>query len=250
FNEAESLCGCAEMISDCTLWSEINRRLKSEFPGYDALEFQQKVKEIQYYKNFQNLPKLLDTEEWGEFREVVSFFYRSISEVTGKQTIIDSSKSIPWAYMLTQIPTIDLRIIHLERDLLSVANSWKKKVPLPEYPNREVWMPVKSNWVIAKNWLKIKKMARILEKRANYMFLSYEDFCSHPEQKMSEIEQFANVIIPANELELRPNHAIGGNPMRSSLNKIEIHKGLKNHKNLNSAAKTFFKLTKRVSKII
>ncbi|NND64119.1 MAG: hypothetical protein HKN48_13085, partial [Flavobacteriaceae bacterium] len=98
FNEAESLCGCAEMISDCTLWSEINRRLKSEFPSYDALEFQQKVKEIQFYKNFQNLPKLLDTEEWREFREVVSFFYRSISEVTGKQTIIDSSKSIPWAY--------------------------------------------------------------------------------------------------------------------------------------------------------
>ncbi|MBL4663658.1 MAG: hypothetical protein JKY22_08925, partial [Flavobacteriaceae bacterium] len=146
--ENESHCACSKVMQNCSLWSKVEQKLQDKFPDYSASEFEKKVREIQYYKNFKRIPSLLKSEEWVYFAEVVKAFYTTISEVSESKCIIDSSKSMPWAYLLQQMDGFDVRIIHLERNLTEVANSWKKIIRLPEYTKREVFMPKKGNLLV------------------------------------------------------------------------------------------------------
>ena len=118
--------------------------------------------------NFKKIPRLLQTKEWQDFAEIVIYFYNQIAETSQRNIIIDSSKSIGWCYFLQNTGAFDLRIIHLERNLASVSNSWKKKMILPEYYDKDVFMPQKTNKVILKSWIKIKVLALALKKN-NYL---------------------------------------------------------------------------------
>jgi len=250
YYENESLCACSDKIGDCTLWSAVDAKLKEQFEWYDPSEFKEKVKEIQFYRNFKRIPSLLSSEEWSRFSEVVRAFYIAISEISEKKVIIDSSKSISWAYMLQQLHGFDVRIIHLERKLTSVANSWKKTIQLPEYPNKAVYMPVKSNWVVAKSWLKTKSMAHKLKRKGAYYFLNYERFVENPQQSLEEIMIFTGDQFDIDTLKGQPNHAIGGNPMRSLLQKIEIRNERSHNKHLTIFERIFFNALNGVAKII
>jgi hypothetical protein len=249
FAENESHCACSKMMQDCTLWSEVERQLQEKFPEYHISEFEKKVREIQFYKNFKKIPSLLQSEEWKQFAEVVKAFYKAISEVSGSQCIIDSSKSIPWAYVLQQLDDFDVRVIHLERNLTEVANSWKKTVRLPEYTEREVFMPKKGNVLVAKTWLKIKLMGRILKRQPHYSFVTYRALCKNPKIELQKIMESVDENIPLDELRVLPSHAIGGNPMRSTLEKLEIKNIVAANKYLSIFDRIFFNAISGVAKI-
>ena len=214
FVENSSQCGCGMPINDCEFWGAVHRKLTDEFPDYDPVTFQKEVQDFQRYKNFKQLPSLLDSERWKRFSEIISAFYRAIARFSEKNTIIDSSKSIPWARLLQLNDEFDVRVIHLERQLSQVANSWKKRILLPEYPNSEVYMPIKSNALILKSWLKVKLMARSLPKGGPYLFLRYEKLPKNPEQSIKRIVKFTEIDLDIDHLTYQHNHAVGGNPMR------------------------------------
>ena len=214
FVENSSQCGCAMPINDCKLWGAVHQKLTDEFPDYDPVNFQKEVQDFQRYKNFKQLPGSLGSERWTRFSEIVSAFYRAIAHFSEKNTIIDSSKSIPWARLLQLNDQFDVRVIHLERQLSQVANSWKKRILLPEYSNSEVYMPTKSNALILKSWLKVKIMARSLPKGGAYLFLRYEKFLKHPKQSIERMVKFTEIELDIDDLTYQLNHAIGGNPMR------------------------------------
>lgn len=240
YTENESRCGCNKNIGECELWHEVDTRLKAKFPDYNAAEFGRQVQQIQYYKNFKKIPALLASEAWANFREVVQTFYEIISEISEKKIIIDSSKSMPWAYVLQHLGVFDVRIIHLERKLTAVANSWKKTIQLPEYTEKEVFMPKKGNWLILKTWLKIKKMAGTLKIADNFMFVRYEQLCLEPEKELRPIASFVGEPMDIDDLKAKPNHAIGGNPMRNSLDTLEIRNATSTYRHLTIFEKLFF----------
>jgi len=250
FYENESLCGCSDKIGNCTLWSMVDTELKDQFDWYDPSEFEKRVREIQYYRNFKRIPSLLSTDEWLHFSEVVTTFYTAISNISEKKVIIDSSKSVSWAYMLQQLGDFDVRIIHLERNLTSVANSWKKMIRLPEYLDKAVYMPTKSNWLVTKSWIKIKSMALKLKRKGPYFFLRYECFIKNPRQWLEQLMNFIDEQIDSNALKGQPNHAIGGNPIRSSLHKIEIRNEKSDKEHLTIFERIFFNALNGVAKIL
>lgn len=215
FYEKETFCGCSEKIEECSLWAKVDKRLKEEFPNYDPIIFQEQVKRIQFYKNFKNIPQIIENEEWKSFCEIVKYFYKSVSLISEKKVIIDSSKSIGWAYLLQNLNFCDLRIIHLERNLSSVANSWKKTIILPEYYDKKVFMPKKSNFLILKSWLKIKFLARKLKMLSPYFYMRYEELCRNPNYSLNRLQKFVEENLDLGNLQMQLNHAIGGNPMRS-----------------------------------
>jgi len=235
---------------DCELWRAVDIQLINKFANYDPSEFKKKVQEIQFYKHFHRIPSLLSSEEWTHFSEVVGTFYKAISEISEKKVIIDSSKSVSWAYMLQQLDGFDVRVIHLERNLTSVANSWKKSIRLPEYPDKEMYMPTKSNWVVTKSWIKIKSMALKLKRKGPYFFLSYELFIEDPQRWLEDLMNFIGERFDIDTLKWQPNHAIGGNPMRSSLQKIEIRNERSNTEHLTIFERIFFNALNGVAKIL
>ncbi|MEL6813026.1 MAG: sulfotransferase domain-containing protein, partial [Bacteroidota bacterium] len=154
------------------------------------------------------------------------------------------------ARLLQILSFSDLKVIHLERNLMSVANSWKKKVLLPEYRNKEVFMPVKSNSLIVKSWLKIRWKGRKLQNHSPYLFITYEQLIAHPIKVLSLLQEFLDVSFDMQDLRVHPSHAIGGNPMRSHLDsRIEIRGDNEDKNHLSSLERFTFPIIDRLSKI-
>jgi len=251
FYEAKSNCGCGEPIAICPLWKQVGKKIAEQHPSYDVSQFLKQVRQIQLYQNYKHIPELLQQDEWQLFKEVVKTFYTAISEITAKQVLIDSSKSVAWAYLLQELNFADVRVIHLERSLTAVANSWKKEVSLPEYVDSKVMMPIKSNLVIVKSWLKIKLMAKRVQKNGSYYFLSYESFCKQPNNYIDELSQFLELDLNKAELRSQPNHAIGGNPMRAGLTAdIQINEPATKFKLLSRIERSIFGFIYILSKTI
>ncbi len=250
FYEKETLCGCRKKIEDCELWSQIDTQLKIKFSEYNQDVFKQQVKEIQYYKNFKRIPKLIKSKKWQLFSEVVKTFYGLIASITGKDIIIDSSKSMSWAYLLYHLDFCDFRVIHLERNLVAVANSWKKDVILPEYHSKRVMMPKKTNILILKSWFKIKILARFLRKSSNYLYVSYEKLCENPKRCLLTIQTSIEESFEISSLNYNCNHAIGGNPMRIKIrNEIVITRKKEKLVQLNRIEKLFFIISNWFAKV-
>lgn len=247
FVENTSCCGCGSPIRNCELWNAVHQRLSDEFSDYDPLTFQNEIINFQHFKRFIELPELLNLERWKKFSQIISAFYEAIAHFSKTNTIIDSSKSIPWARLLQLNDKFDVRVIHMERQLSQVAISWKKRIRLPEYPNSEVYMPIKSNSLILKRWLKVKLMARVLPKGGPYLFLQYERLCEQPEQKLIQIIKFAEIELDIENLSYQFNHAIGGNPMRyREQGAIEIRPSLSTNHNLSFLERLVFSLVNKL----
>lgn len=251
YYEGKTRCGCGEHMQQCTLWSEVHQRLEKRLHNYNPEAFQRQVKEIQLYKNYKQLSNLINSPDWQDFTTVVKEYYSLIAEITGKRIIIDSSKGVSWAYVLQSLDFADVRILHLERKLQAVANSWKKDIRLPEYIEVEEWMPKRSNRQIIKTWLKIKVMAKSINRNGSYLYLSYEELCKRPEFWLQKVAYFVEEKLNVASLIAKPNHAIGGNPMRSNLaNEISIERPTKNLTHLNSLERLGFSLIYQLTKII
>lgn len=251
FVENSSHCGCGMPIHDCKLWGAVHQKLIDEFPDYDPFTFQKEVQDFQRYKNFKQLPGLLDSESWTRFSKIVSAFYRAIAHFSEKNIIIDSSKSISWARLLQLSNQFDVRVIHLERQLSQVANSWKKRMLLPEYSNSEVYMPIKSNALILKNWLKIKLMARSLPKGGPYLFLRYEKLLKHPQQSFERIVTFTEIELDIDQLTYQQNHAVGGNPMRhGAQGTIKLTTGSEGKHNLSYLERIGFSVVHKLASFV
>lgn len=242
FYEGETHCACGKMITDCELWSDVDIQLRERFDDYAPEQFKKRVIEIQQYRNFKKIPVLVASQEWQSFCEQVKAFYEIIASHAKNKVIIDSSKSISWAYFLEQLAFSEIYIIHLERNLPSVANSWRKKILLPEYSSKEVYMPVKSILLSTKSWVKIKVMAKRLKRADHYLFVSYEKLCKQPDLWLKKIKSFVNEDLNLEHLQMLPTHAIGGNPMRAKNNDaIRIEPQKDRFKNLNPLQLLFLK---------
>ena len=249
FYEGETRCACGEIITECELWNKVDHQMRQRFVEYDPEIFKKRVVEIQLFKNFKKIPKLISSEMWQPFCVQVKAFYEIIASHSEKNIVIDSSKSISWAYFLEQLDFANLYIIHLERKLPSVANSWRKQMLLPEYTSKEVYMPVKSVALSTKSWLKVKVMAKRLKKADHYLFVSYEMFCKQPDVWLQKIKYFINEDFDVAKMQMQKTHAIGGNPMRAKNNNtIKIEPQQDRFKNLNIFQLSFLKVVNGFAK--
>lgn len=240
FSEGDSNCGCGSKITECALWSGLNEFSKGE-AGINNMEMATRVMEINRYRNFKKIPDLVRDPAWEAFNRCVKSFYEQIAEISGNDVIIDSSKSVPWLYYLKSLNFCEVQVIHVERALKNVANSWKKKISLPEYNYRNVEMPIKSNYTIAKNAWKVQRQLKRLRRTYPIYYVNYEQFIGSFDSCLIPLSEFLDNKIEIESIEILPNHAIGGNPIRFSENKtIKLRTREEATENLSGPEKVFF----------
>src|SRR5215204_7091410 len=66
-----------------------------------------------------------------ESDDVLEQLYRAIQRVSGAGVIVDSSKRLTYAVLLSLLPFADLRVVHLVRDSRAVAYSWGRTKESP-----------------------------------------------------------------------------------------------------------------------
>jgi Sulfotransferase family len=215
------LCGCGEPFRSCRFWMDVGREA---FGGWDALDLAD-VRRLRY-----SLDRLwvtpLTSALWPPLRVgaaryvgILEHLYAAIHTVSGGCAIVDSSKLPSHAFLLSQVPGIDLRVVHLVRDSRGVAYSWQKAVLRRDGDDdlMRSFGPLGASL----RWTLYNGLVHWAARpAANYMFLRYEDFVAAPDENLRRIVAFAggdvDLVPPVGEgpLDLEVTHTVDGNPMR------------------------------------
>jgi hypothetical protein len=127
-------------------------------------------------------------------------FIRAVLEVSGKQVFFDTSKRPVRLERLASIPTIDLRLIQLVRDVRGYTSSAKRRGLDLESEARA--------WKVEQET--IFEIARRLPPDATTR-LRYEDLCADPTGEIERLHRFLGVspLAPPAELLPREHHVLG-----------------------------------------
>jgi hypothetical protein len=227
----DALCGCGETFSTCAFWGDVG---DTAFGGWDALDaarmlaLRRKVDRIRFVPFIIAGGPRSYRASLAEYLSFVQRLYRAIGTVSGDRIVVDSSKDVSTAYLLTRASTLDVRVLHLVRDPRAVAYSWTKHVAKPGTSvEMDRYPPVKTaGWYVAFNVL----IHALRLFRVPMRFLRYEDFTRDPGGQIAAVLGFVGDVEPrlshvsGRTLELGPHHSMGGNPMRFQRGAIEVRR--------------------------
>jgi hypothetical protein len=156
--------------------------------------------------------------------------YTAIAAESGARVVVDSSKLPAGAHLLARSGLVDLRVVHLVRDSRAFAFAAQKTVPRPEAPG-EI-MP-RLGWLrCSLEWLGFHLLAAALRGcSSRYARLSYEGFARDPARALDRVMWLfdrtdSDGIIeqdgPTATLDLRPWHAVSGNPLRFVVGRVPV----------------------------
>lgn len=229
------LCGCGTPFRECPFWTQVGVHA---FGGWenidvdDVLRLQHRVDRNRY------IP--LMAMRWispsyrrslAAYSKYLAALYGGIKRVSGKEIIVDSAKHASYAFLLRQVPEIELRVLHLTRDPRGVAYSWTKQVEKPEITSRTEYMPRYHPGRMGVRWLSYNALFHLLKRlRTPTRFVRYESLVGRPRAEVEAILQFAGLapqpeglsFIGENFVDLAPTHTVAGNPMRFKQGRLEL----------------------------
>jgi hypothetical protein len=227
------LCSCGERIRECAFWRAIGKAMGARGFAFDVARFDTEFRlggprPIQYLRlgSFRNaaLDGLRDAlfQAWpGErrrLRELVArneAFVESVLAVTGKSVFVDTSKDRMRLSALRRFSSLDVRALHLVRDVRGVVASRLR---------RGVGIDARE---AARQWARLHRrieagLAALPEQ--SRMMVRYEDLCRDLHGTLERIFRFCGVESSAGPVDGRgAKHHIVGNPMRlSQLSEIRL----------------------------
>ena len=231
-------CGCGEPFRQCPFWQLVG---KAAFGGWDEIDVSRVAALRARVDRNRFIPALARRRVGQKTRQLLTEYtsyyarlYAAITQVSGCDLVVDSSKHASLAYCLRWQPDIDLRVLHLVRDPRAVAYSWSRQVLRPD-TDRPSYMTRYSPATAAMQW-DIQNAAFGLLARTGcpLMRLRYEDFTSEPERSLRRVAGFAG--LPAQDSYpfltaaggapvsawLDGGHSVSGNPMRFTTGQVPI----------------------------
>jgi hypothetical protein len=226
------LCGCGDPLNTCAFWVEV---LERAFGGVqEAFDIQ--IRRIRAsIERYRYIPGTLVNSNYRKdsLEEYLSIFdrlYQAIALVSGKRTIVDSSKDPRGAFLINHSKNVDLKLLHLIRDPRAVAYSWMKVKERPEFENGSVFMHRYPSERTAWRWSYKNLLLRAFRNVfSSYLQVRYEDFVSQPRLSLERINR--SLLTKEGNLDFltdktvklsTSSHTISGNPMRFRQGSIEI----------------------------
>lgn len=223
-------CSCGEPRDACGVWQAVRERW-TELTGISTITDHARLME-----KFTRVQRLA-VPEWHRLRSgnadpdfaeclrQTQATYQAISEVTGKRVIIESSKNPLRAKLLCLTPGLDVRMIHLVRDVRGVA--WSRMKPFAKSKEGGVPQDIRPKPVHISTgyWL----FMNFLSEQVRRSFpgqpstrIHYEDFVSSPERTLKEIGDIAGLDYSSVATRLlagesmAPGHLYAGNRVRTA----------------------------------
>jgi hypothetical protein len=220
-------CGCGQNFCDCSFWAGVGKRAFADW-DYESLTA---VGDLQgRVARQRHLPRLLATHLAGRrFRADIANYgtsyarlYAAIAGESGASYVVDASKWPVQALALAR-SGIDVRVIHLVRDVRGVAHSHSKNVLRPHAAGETNLMSHSSPAGAAARWGTCQVEAELLRWCGlKVTRIRYEDFVRQPQQTIrlalaqlgvpAEPSQLAHV--GDGKVMLSPSHGLSGNPVR------------------------------------
>src|SRR5688572_22840824 len=210
-------CGCGVPFKECEFWRIVG---DNAFGGIDQID----KGNLMYWRNGSRtryLPTSVLPFGTGSlaprliaFREHLAKLYRAIQTATGSRVIVDNSKSLAYARLLSTLSSIELYIIHVIRDPRGVVQSL-----LERNERRRVSMLYRYNSV--RNsivWDTVNVATEILctASSIQHKVMRYEDFIGSPREALQQIfdlihENVSDMpLTGSNEVRLGITHSVTG----------------------------------------
>lgn len=226
------LCGCGESFAVCPFWSRVGRSFGDWDPAWltDTHTLQASVARQRHL-----LRLLAPRRDRGfetrraEYRSRCDSLYRAVADEASAEVVVDASK---WPSLALALHggEIDLRVIHLVRDVRGVAFSLDKAVERPQSGDGEVMYhnhPASG----AARWLAIQTEVDLIHRAGVPVTrMRYADFVADPGPTVATAIADLGLSVPVDGLRhvvgrqvtLGPSHGVSGNPSRFRLGQTTL----------------------------
>ena len=234
------LCGCGEPVGACAFWAAVGREA---FGGWRRLSLDRLLAADAKFARHRNVPAHLlrrgrsASIELRSYRATLARTYRAIRDVSGASLIVDSTKRASYAYLLRDVPGVELRLVHLVRDSRGVAfSNAKSDVVRPEVTlDRDTACAYMSRQCVlrtALDWQLKNMLFYTLVSDEHRRLVKYEDFVNDPQPILEQTLKSSGMGTPAHEswdpatrsFEWRPQHTVGGNPVRFNRGRVQLRR--------------------------
>lgn len=229
----EYLCSCGQRIKDCAFWHSVSKSMTHRGYDFDVADFDLMFKPVgsRVIKRIstgssrnRSLDRMRDTlfQAWpaeaSRRRAWVNrnvAFVEAVLEVSGTKVFVDTSKGRWRLKLLHESSNLDVRAIHLVRDVKGVVNSrLRRRVDLDAREAAHQWVNLNRKLEITLQDLPREKQIQI----------RYEDLCQDVQGILAGLFAFCGVD-PSVAIEdlVSTQHHIVGNTMRlNSLLRIKL----------------------------
>lgn len=230
------LCGCGQAFAGCQFWDGVGKRA---FGGWEAGRLAEIHRLQTRVARQRHLPRLLamSLADRGFRDEVAAYgasyraLYQAIADEAGARYVIDASKWPSQALALARAG-LDIRVIHLVRDVRGVAHSLSKQdVARPQAVQAADHMLSHVPVEAAARWVGIQTEAELLRGCGlRVTRMRYEDFVSAPRAAVgAALAELGLSPTPAglahiadDHVALASSHGLSGNPSRFSSGEITL----------------------------
>ncbi len=222
------LCGCGVPFRTCDFWAAVSDIAFGCDPGTVPAEVYEKLQQIAHGPRTLvrlRIPRTRSDDyraSHASYGELLERMYRAIASSSGARLVVDSSKMPPVARMLSEVPGVELHVVHLVRDSRATAFSWQRSKIRAEIhwaPTQMDRYPVhrsSSEWMLENSLLFVDR-----SKPASYTIVRYEDLVRHPATVLTRIATAigepsisAEFLDTDREVWLGTSHTVAGNPGR------------------------------------
>ena len=186
----DEYCGCGLRASACSFWKKVRSHCLAD-PAAGAFEEclarHQRYQGIRRWRQVRRALRGPDSD-FDAYASQVGALYRAISGTAGDSIIVDSSKCPTWGLMLQNVPGIDVRYIHLTRDVRSVFASLLTPYETDSARGyQKAWTPP-SAIRTALAWSMHNRVAEKTSRGSHYhQRLAYEDLVEDPERAVQDM---------------------------------------------------------------
>ncbi len=217
------VCSCGQRIKDCDFWRSVKSAmghlgLEFDVQRFDLAFTRDGPRFVQYLQMGSLRSNTLDSirdrlfTTWpGEKRRLNTLvlrneaFVQAVLGVTGKTVFIDTSKDRLRLKYLRRFSTLDVRAVHLVRDVRGVVASWLRR-------GRADIREAACQWV---KWHQRLEVALQALPKENYIQVRYEDLCQDVQGTLERVFHLCGVDPADMTADFRAvSHHIVGNEMR------------------------------------
>ncbi len=221
-------CGCGLAFDQCPHWREVGRRA---FGSWNEVDLDRVIGLRWSVDRSRRLPAILRAHRTGrpdpgqlaylDHLRTVLLAAAAAAPDSDDRVLLESSKHLSTAALLSLDPALDVRLLHLVRDPRGVAYSWTKEVARPEAGNE--LMPRYSPARTAARWLTDNLGFEVLARRVPSLRMRYEDFLADPVTWLYRIGGLLDLAPDNVETSFlrgstahltTPMHSVAGNPLR------------------------------------
>jgi len=229
-------CGCGRVFESCPFWCRVGARA---FGGWNPEHLAQTHLLQRDVARQRHFPQLLALplagrafqDKVARYGSVYARVYQAVADEAGARYVVDASKWPVQALALHRAG-IDVRVIHLVRDVRGVAHSLSRSyVPRPHAVREADVMWHLSPAGAAVRWVMCQNEAAVLPRCGLAVTrMRYEDFVRQPRDSINAA--LADLGIPAESASLThigdgrivlgASHGLSGNPSRFDAGEIEL----------------------------